>query len=473
MPQTGDPNKDYLLGPNEDGKYFYYKWIVDGAESNWKLISGGGSGEGNTSGFDLTAAEYDALQEHEENTDYYVTRADGIHHYRYVPIEDAESGETILTEVEIGQFIDVNKIKRYNIATVTGQVDGEEVTYLNLYQYDYNETNNNIDTERQPFTQIVLPKGGGGSSSTSVNKLTRIGDQTIQKIVNSKVLLRVFYSSWDSDGAESSSGTYTLTTGNTVVSSGTLNSGAQDVDLSQGWQDNTAGFYEFDVTDYCNVGNTVFNLTVTVNGVNLGKEWTVNIIDLHLESDAPDVLLINATESYNFPYTAFGALTKTLHVIIDNDTENEIEQTLSSVTSGRAATITIPAQEHGSHKIEMYLTATIGGVLQATPSIVREYIWYDVNNTEETLILASPKDGQTITAQQYSTIEIPYQVYKKDATSITVDYYVDDTLIDSVILEGTNTDILSYLATNQGAHVLKIMVDNDENTALKINLNIT
>ena len=55
LPQTGDPNKDYLLGPNEDGKYFYYKWIVDGAESNWKLISGGGSGSGNTSGMDLTA----------------------------------------------------------------------------------------------------------------------------------------------------------------------------------------------------------------------------------------------------------------------------------------------------------------------------------------------------------------------------------------------------------------------------------
>ena len=474
LPQTGDPNKDYLLGPNEDGKYFYYKWIVDGAESNWKLISGGGSsGEGNTSGFDLTAAEYDALQEHEENIDYYVTRTDGIHHYRYVPVEDVESGETILTEVEIGQFIDVNKIKRYNIATVAGKVDGEDVTYLNLYQYDYNETNNNIDTERQPFTQIVLPKGGSGSSSTSINKLTRIGDQTIQKIVNSTVLLRVFYSSWDSDGAESSAGTYTLTTGNTVVSSGTLNSGAQNVDLSQGWQDNTAGFYEFDVTDYCNVGNTIFNLSVTVNGVNLGKDWTVNIIDLHLESDAPEVLLINATESYNFPYTAFGALTKTLHVIIDDDTEHTTTQTLSSVTSGRAAYVTIPVQKHGAHKIEIYLTAVIGGVEQTTPSIIREYIWYDVNNTEETLILASPKNGQTITAQQYSTIEIPYQVYKKGATSIKVDYYVDNVEFDSVTLEDTNTGILSYLAANQGAHTLKIMVDNDAETALEINLNIT
>ena len=473
LPQTGDPNKDYLLGPNEDGKYFYYKWIIDGAENNWKLISGGGSGEGNTSGFDLSADEYDVLEEHEENTDYYVTRADGVHHYRYVPVEDTESGELILTEIEIGQFVDLNKIKRYNIATTTGTVEGEEVTYLNLYQYDYNENNNAIDTERQPFTRIVLPKGGSGSTSTSINKLTRIGDQTIQKIVNSKVMLRVFYSSWDSDGAESSAGTYTLTTGNTVVSSGTLNSGAQNVDLSQGWQDNTAGFYEFDVTDYCNVGNTVFNLSVTVNGVNLGKDWTVNIIDLHLESDAPDVLLINATESYNFPYTAFGALTKTLYIVIDDDTDHKITQTLSSVTSGRAAYAAIPVQEHGAHKIEMYLTAVIGGVEQTTPSIIREYIWYDANNTEEPLILASPKNGQTITAQQYSTIEIPYQVYKKDASTIQVDYYVDNVAFDSVTLEDTNIGMLSYLAATQGAHTLKIMVDNDAETALIINLNIT
>jgi len=75
------------------------------------------------------------------------------------------------------------------------------------------------------------------------------------------------------------------------------------------------------------------------------------------------VLLINAAEAYNFPYTAFGALTKTLHVIIDDDTEHKITQSLSSITSGRAAYVAIPAQKHGAHKIEMYLTATVGGII--------------------------------------------------------------------------------------------------------------
>ena len=463
---------DYLL-ENTDEKYYYWKYIGVAPNGSWNLISGAGNGGGgNTTGIDLTPAEYEAIEEYQMNTDYYVARADGVHHYRHVMVEDIEQGEEILTEIEIGQFVDVNKIKRYNIATENAVVDGEDVTYLNLYQYDYDELNNNIDTERVPLTQIILPKGGGGAASSTVNKLIRIGDQTIQKIVGSQILLRVFYSSVDSSSNETNSGDYILKTGNTTIASGVFNSGAADADLTQGWQDNTTGYYEFDVTDYCSVGNTTFNLAVTVNGTTLGKSWTVNIIDLHLESTAPDVLLISTSESYNFPYTPFGALNKTLYVIIDDDTEHKTTVSLSSVTSGRATQVTIPAQSHGAHKIELYLEATVGGVLQQTESIIREYIWYNAEST--TTILASPKNGETITAQQYSTIEIPYQVYKKDATNITLEYYVDDavTPFDTITLEDTNTGILSYLASTQGEHTVTIKVQG-ENISISTTLNIT
>ena len=483
--QTGNPviqdpstDVDYLL--KKDDKYYYWKYIKTGSNPDkfeWALISGGGgSGSGNTTGYDLSAEEFDALtlEDVSENTDYYVTRDDGIHHYRYVSAIDAETGLDTLTKVEIGQFVDLNKIKRYNIGTEEGQVDGKDVTYLNLYQYDYDALNNDISTEDEPFARVILPKGGDGSVSTSKNRLIRIGDQVVQKIVGSQIFLRVFYSSWDSEGLQSNDGAYTLRTGNNVIETGTLNSGSFTPPSSAEWPaEETKGYYEFDVTKYCNIGNTSFALSVAVNGTTIGQSWTVNIIDLHLESEAPEVLLIDAAEAYNFPYVAFGALSKTLNIVIDDDTEHKITQTLSSVTSGRAAFATIPAQEHGAHKIEMYLTAVVGGVSQTTDSIIREYIWYDVENTSEPLILASPKNGQTITAQQYSTIEIPYQIYKKGASSITVEYYADDARFDSITLEDTNTGTLSYLASEQGAHTLKIMVDNDEETALIINLNIT
>jgi hypothetical protein len=215
-----------------------------------------------------------------------------VHHYRYVLVEDPETHEDVLTEIEIGTLIDKNKIKRYNIATVeeerTNATSGETetVTYLNLYQYDYDEVNTAIDTERVPYARVELPKGGGGGqASTSINKLVRIGAQNIQTIVNTAIILRVFYSSWDE--SESSDGSYVLRAGDNVISSGTFNSGAKD-EVVDGWKAGRAGYYEFDVTNYCKVGNTNFSLTVAVNNTNLGKAWTVNIVDLHIESSAPD-----------------------------------------------------------------------------------------------------------------------------------------------------------------------------------------
>ena len=100
-----------------------------------------------------------------------------------------------------------------------------------------------------------------------------------------------------------------------------MHSGAAD-EVVSGWKENTEGYYEFDVSNYCRVGTTSFSLNVAVNNVNLGKSWTADIKDLRIETTAPDTLLISSNESYTFPYVPFGALTKTLHVVIDNDTEH-------------------------------------------------------------------------------------------------------------------------------------------------------
>jgi len=84
-----------------------------------------------------------------------------------------------------------------------------------------------------------------------------------------------------------------------------------------------------------------FTLSVNVNNTPLGKTWSVDIKDLRLESEAPETLLINSTNSYSFGYTPFGALSKRLHVLVDN-----VElpyQDLPSTTSGRPNNYTIPA----------------------------------------------------------------------------------------------------------------------------------
>jgi len=433
IPITLSTDVDYLL--QKEDKYYYWKYIQTGSSPDtfeWALISGGGSDGGNSSGFDMTAADYDALTDEDVavNTDYYVAREDGIHHYRYVPNTSGEG----LREIEIGQIVDLNKIKRYNIGLSEEGEGDNAVTYLNLYQYDYADTNNTDTEEKAYFNRVALPKGGGGAAAGGVRKrLTRIGDQQIQKIVGSTILLQVFYSYWTTnvneqnqvEPEESSAGTFVLKSGNTVIETGTIPSGAfgETVD---GFKEGTNGYYQFDVTKYCKAGNTSFELTVTTNGEPQGKDWVVNLVDLRLESDAPLTQLIDSTESFSFPYTPFGALTKKLFVKVDGVALVPEGTTLVATTSGRTAYYTIPAQEHGTHKIEMYLTASIGGVPQTTASLIREYIWYDVDNEDTPVLIASPLDGQTVTAQQYSTIEIPYQVYKKGASTIDVYYYLND-----------------------------------------------
>jgi len=178
---------DYLIQADDD-KYYYWRYID--STTGWQLISGaGGGGSGNTSGYDLTPAEYEALDgTYSENTDYYVSEADGVHHYRYIMVEDAESGEDVLTEIEIGRVISTSNIKKYNMARVdTTRVNSEtnqeeDVSYLNLYEFDYGADNTIIDTESASMhlrAQIELPKGGGGTTSNAVNTLIRLGNQSI------------------------------------------------------------------------------------------------------------------------------------------------------------------------------------------------------------------------------------------------------------------------------------------------------
>lgn len=510
---TPSTDVDYLL-QNGD-KYYYWKYIQTGANTyEWALISGGGSGSGNTSGYDMAAEEYDALEEHTENTDYYVTRINGIHHYRWIL-----DSNNVLQEVEIGNLIDTNNIKRYNATTsVTGEGD-EQLTYLDLYEFDYGIDNTIIDPQASTLrAHILLPKGGSGSTTNNITaRLVRIGNETIQTITNSNVNLYVFFSAWDQD--QSYSGEYTVKYNNSVIKTDIFTSGdrnatpinwivvenplfendipvIQSPDTSKlyivkvgntytqwayngnSWSsisDAPAGFYAIDISDYCKNASINNTVSITVNygtgTTPLGKTWKVNIYELDIKSNAPDTLLISNIESYDFQYTPFGALNKILHIIIDNDITHETTINLASTTSGRSSYYTIPPQTHGKHTIDMYLSAEVGGVNQTTNHIIREYIWYDVNNTDTPVILASPLNGQTLDIQQYSVVTIPYEVYKKGANNITVNYYLNDsTSIGQEILEDTTSGKLSYLVTEDNAHKLTITVDN---ISIFVNLNVT
>jgi len=175
-------NCDYLIKGTDD-KYYYWRYF--GAQTGWQLISGAGGGGGNSSGYDYsTVEEYNELEEYSENTDYYVQSDDGVHHYRWVQQTNLDTGEDELVQIEIGCVTDTSNIKKYNVAveTLTNESDGTTTNYLNLYEFDANESNtidpndeeNEITRlENKRIRHILLPATGGGGSLASM-KFSRI-----------------------------------------------------------------------------------------------------------------------------------------------------------------------------------------------------------------------------------------------------------------------------------------------------------
>jgi len=140
LPETGDPSKDYLIGPNKDGKYFYYKWI----NNDWHLISGDAAGGTSSAQFATTIEE---IINPNINTDYYIgNNDDGYLHYRYIE----QSGSETLVPVLIG--VGPEKIKTYNMIKTTGGTESEPINYLDLYEFNYGENNVLRDDDLPPVS---------------------------------------------------------------------------------------------------------------------------------------------------------------------------------------------------------------------------------------------------------------------------------------------------------------------------------
>ena len=475
-PQISNPSEDvdYLIkGTNPDTKYYYWKYIKTSTNPDvfsWELISGAGGSGGNNSGYDYATNDAYLSATKAENTDYYVTKADGVHHYRWVMVDD------VLTEIEISNFIDKDNIKRYNITKSTGDND---TNYLDLYEFAYGEDSTIYSDALPPVSQrvahILLPQGGGGSAVTSTTRLVRIPPTSITTIVgNESVYLRFFYSCVDAT-QEAHEATYVLKDKNGMtVASGDINSGAADETVSAwptGKADGTVyndGYASINVANYCTLGNNEFNLTVTTNnGETLYRKWTVTMLELRIESTAPETALIPVGEDYSISYTPYGAMDKTLYVKFDNN-----DATIQTVPLGQAVTgvtqeYVIPASSltHGAHTVDMYLKASINGVEETTAEhVVRDYIWYDSANETTPIIIASPMRLTGVTAQQYSTVEIPYTIYNGTSNSYDVSYYYNynpsgtNTAFDTITLTNTNTGTLRYVANTSGNHNLAIKV---------------
>ncbi len=152
------------------------------------------------------------------------------------------------------------------------------------------------------------------------------------------------------------------------------------------------------VKDYISSGSNTVQLQVTDSyGNSRVKNFTITVVELTLVSSFDDSTI--QTGVLVFPYTPYGAVSKTVHFILDG---TEMETVTTSV-SARQQTYIIPQQSHGPHTLRVYFESTVNGNTVRSNELYYEIIWYRIS--ENTPIIASSYNQFTV--MQFTTVNNP------------------------------------------------------------------
>lgn len=470
LPQSGANDVDYIL--KTVNGCLYYKWI----DNQWNLVGGS-----------MAEVVNELPQSGSELIDYYVPNSDGVYlHYRWINNDFELIGSDSYSKSEVDSIIQgLSTTIGNRISSVEGDVqtnetnieslsrtlnrvandldnlDVEGYTYSSTltqndngqYIYTLVESKDNVDTIK---SQFVLPSGGGsGSATTTTMVVDRITPSPLIITTTGSAIIEIDFSSLDSDG-QTVDGNYTWKLGNSVLMTGTLNQGRNSFDLSS----------------YCAVGTQKFTLIVTdIGGSTNVKTWTIQKVDVRIESNYNDRNTNEIGRNVSFTYTPFGAINKTIHFKLDG-----VEDTITTSASGTIQSYTVPAQNHGSHLLEVWATATINNVQIETSHIYKDLIWYDPNKDLNNEFL-NPVIGciyrydyyGNVTARQYDTTAIIYNVFDPSTTYPVVKRYVDNELVGTDTLTSSQ-NIWNFKSSAIGLHTLRIEC---RNTTVTIKVNIT
>lgn len=239
---------------------------------------------------------------------------------------------------------------------------------------------------------VTMPTGGGSGGTSGSITLTNLMDGTIISAAKGAPAVVSFnYVSNEYNGP----GTVYIYVNEILKATKPLATGDNSIDVAAyvGEGTNIVRFYCSDI--YSNYKNITY---------------TVNVVDLKLLSTFDSTLTYTGDITYR--YTPYGNLDKTIHFLFD---DVEIGSTVVS-TTGKQVTRVIPAPTHGTHKLEVYMTAEIGGDILTSPSMVYDVMCVVVG---ETAPMMGSYYGVT-SARQGDLLDIPFVVYDPTTAQVEV-----------------------------------------------------
>lgn len=413
LPATGDVFTDYYVKTNDEDIYLHYRWKIDDTGEDGAFYAVGADA--------YSKAEMD----------------DALREIRQTHQTDKESVDT--------QIAQANRNIQSNKESLEA-INGQQKTYsANLEQsgdsYIFQLLEATGEGDGEVVSSFQLPTtGGGGTTTTTTLVVERVTETPIIITPTDKAIIQVNFSSTDTDG-EPVDASYTIKLGRNVVMSGPM----------------VPGLNTFDVTEFCSVGTQKFTLTVTDDGGSTNvKSWTVQVVDVRIETTFSDRYTNAVGKSVNFTYTPYGSVSKTIHFKLDG---KELDPVISTA-SGILQSYEIQPQSHGAHLLEAWITATVNNKSVETDHIFRDIIWYDSSSDDPVIGCVYRYDYYGfLKARQYNAVNIPFVVYDPRTSTPTVTLQIDGKLVSEQHLT-TAANTWSYKPDTVTVNVLTITCRN-------------
>lgn len=242
--------------------------------------------------------------------------------------------------------------------------------------------------------------GGGGTVSSSVIKLTNQNGTAALSVASGKAVNLMFNFTSTEDDIPTGDGVCQITVNGAVKTTFNVKQGLVTVD----------------VAEYLASGsNTVRVKCTDIYGNYKTLAYTVSVVDMYITSTFDSTVAYSG--DITFKYTPFGAIDKTIHILVDGTEKSTVDIS----TSGKQTTYLISALSHGVHRIELYATAKLDETDMESEHLIYDVICTEAGNTSP--MIASVYTVATI--KQGGQVSIPYIVYDptKLACDITLDIY--------------------------------------------------